>query len=137
MSGGSMNYLYILVRDAEFHTHSPERKAFREHLMLVANALRAIEWNDSGDGDDQEVHNIMACISLSVSENDMLRAENARLRADVPVYSSEIERLRARVAVLERACRLIQADPDPNAVVECVACYRHSRLAYHALEAKA
>jgi hypothetical protein len=95
MSGGSMNYLYILVRDAEFHTHSPERKAFREHLMLVANALRAIEWNDSGDGDDQEVHNIMACISLSVSENDMLRAENARLRADVPVYSSEIERLRA------------------------------------------
>jgi hypothetical protein len=67
----------------------------------------------------------------------MLRAENARLRADVPVYSSEIERLRARVAVLERACRLIQADPDPNAVVECVACYRHSRLAYHALEAKA
>jgi hypothetical protein len=79
----------------------------------------------------------MACISLSVSENDMLRAENARLRADVPVYSSEIERLRARVAVLERACRLIQADPDPNAVVECVACYRHSRLAYHALEAKA
>jgi hypothetical protein len=85
MSGGSMNYLYILVRDAEFHTHSPERKAFREHLMLVANALRAIEWNDSGDGDDQEVHNIMACISLSVSENDMLRAENARLRARVEV----------------------------------------------------
>lgn len=101
MSGGSMNYLYILVRDAEFHTHSPERKAFREHLMLVANALRAIEWNDSGDGDDQEVHNIMACISLSVSENDMLRAENARLRADVPVYSSEIERLREEMPVAE------------------------------------
>ena len=101
MSGGSMNYLYILVRDAEFHTHSPERKAFREHLMLVANALRAIECNDSGDGDDQEVHNIMACISLSVSENDMLRAENARLRADVPVYSSEIERLRWEMPVAE------------------------------------
>jgi hypothetical protein len=50
--------------------------------------------------------------------------------------ADEIERLRARVEVLERACRLIEADPDPNAVVECVACYRHSRLAYHALEAK-
>ena len=50
--------------------------------------------------------------------------------------AAEIERLRARVEVLERACRLIQADPDPNAVVECTACYRHSRLAYHALEAK-
>jgi hypothetical protein len=49
---------------------------------------------------------------------------------------AEIERLRARVEVLERACRLIEADPDPHAVVECVACYRHSRLAYHALEAK-
>ena len=80
MSGGSMNYLYHLVRDAEFHAHSPEREAFRKHLALVANALRSIEWNDSGDGDDQEVHNIMACISLSASENDMLRAEVERLR---------------------------------------------------------
>jgi hypothetical protein len=43
----------------------------------------------------------MACISLSVSENDMLRAENARLRADVPVYSSEIERLRGEMPVAE------------------------------------
>ena len=50
--------------------------------------------------------------------------------------ADEIKSLRARVEVLERACRLIEADPDPNAVVECVACYRHSRLAYHALEAK-
>ena len=80
MSGGSMNYLYHLVRDAEFHAHSPEREAFRKHLALVANALRSIEWNDSGDGDDQEVHNIMACISLSASENEMLRAEVERLR---------------------------------------------------------
>lgn len=82
MSGGSMDYLYILVRDAAFHTHSPERKAFREHLTLVASALRSIEWNDSGDGDDQEVHNIMACISPSASENDKLRAEIGRLRAE-------------------------------------------------------
>lgn len=50
--------------------------------------------------------------------------------------AEEITRLRARVEVLERACQLIQADPDPSAVVECTGCYRHSRLAYHALEAK-
>jgi hypothetical protein len=31
----------------------------------------------------------------------MLRAENARLRADVPVYSSEIERLRWEMPVAE------------------------------------
>lgn len=89
MSGGSMDFLYIRVRDAEFHTHSPERKAFREHLMLVASALRSIEWNDSGDGDDQEVLNIMACISLSAAENDTLRAKNARLRAQIDEYFRE------------------------------------------------
>ena len=50
--------------------------------------------------------------------------------------AAEIKRLRARVAELECACRLIQADPDPHAVVECTGCYRHSRLAFHALEAK-
>jgi len=48
----------------------------------------------------------------------------------------EITRLRARVEVLERACRLIEGDPDPHAVAECIGCYRHSRLAYRALEAK-
>lgn len=82
MSGGSMDYLYVRVTHAEFNTNSPERAAFREHLMLVSKALRSIEWNDSGDGDDQEVPNIMACISLSAVENDMLRAENERLRAE-------------------------------------------------------
>ena len=78
-----------------------------------------------------------------------LRAENIHLRragmnrpsaelheAALAELRADNERLRARVEVLERACRLIEADPDPNAVVECVACYRHSRLAYHALEAK-
>ena len=55
---------------------------------------------------------------------------------DAEPLVAEIERLRARVEVLERACRLIEGDPDPHAVAECIGCYRHSRLAYHALEAK-
>jgi hypothetical protein len=70
---------------------------------------------------------------------DVLRdccSENEGPTAAEMKMAQEIKRLRARVEVLERACRLIEADPDPNAVVECVACYRHSRLAYHALEAK-
>jgi hypothetical protein len=70
MSGGSMNYLYSVVWGITFDTYSPERKAFRKHLMLVAKALRSIEWNDSGDGDDDEVPNIMACIS----KTDVLKA---------------------------------------------------------------
>lgn len=76
MSGGSMDYLYARVEDARFHTYSPERKAFRKHIFLVAKALKSIEWNDSGDGDDDEFQNIMACIS----KTDVLEAvlEDAR-----------------------------------------------------------
>jgi len=50
------------------------------------------------------------------------------------VTCQEAERLRARIKVLEFACRLIQEDPDPQAVVECSRCYSHQRLAFHALE---
>ena len=76
MSGGSMEYLYARLEDARFDTYSPERKAFRKHIFLVAKALKSIEWNDSGDGDDDEVSNIMACISHA----DVLEAvlEDAR-----------------------------------------------------------
>jgi hypothetical protein len=72
-----------------------------------------------------------------------MEREIARVRAEVLEQarllgmSAEREaKLRARVEVLERACRLIQADPDPCVVQECSGCYRHSRIAYHALEAK-
>jgi len=97
---------------------------FDATLGIIVDAFRA------GD-----VHHLRA-------ENDALRranagmvsrAEHARVVSDL---TREVERLRARVAVLERACRLIEGDPDPHAVVECTACYRHSRLAFHALEAK-
>ena len=78
-----------------------------------------------------------------ISENKKLRAEIENLRdrlylASIKVADARVEanKLRARVEVLERACRLIEGDPDPHAVAECIGCYRHSRLAYHALEAK-
>lgn len=65
MSGGSMDFLYAKVQDAYFrHERSAERRAFRQHLKLVAEALRAIEWNDSGDGNDErEREAIRACIA--------------------------------------------------------------------------
>jgi hypothetical protein len=63
MSGGSMNYLYRRVEeDATFIEKTPERKAFRKHLVKVAAALRAIEWNDSGDGARDEEELIRACL---------------------------------------------------------------------------
>jgi hypothetical protein len=30
------------------------RRRFREHILLVAPAMKAIEWNNEGDGDEHE-----------------------------------------------------------------------------------
>jgi hypothetical protein len=63
MSGGSMDYLYCKVQEASFREDTPERKAFRKHLQLVADALHAIEWVDSGDfGDGDESEPIRKCL---------------------------------------------------------------------------
>lgn len=63
MSGGSMDYLYQKVLDAEFAADTPLRKAFRDHLAYVAAALKAIEWHDSGDsGPEQEEVAIRLCL---------------------------------------------------------------------------
>ena len=63
MSGGSMNYLYERVRDAHFdHENTVLRRAFRAHLEKVADALKAIEWEDSCDGADEDSA-IRACLA--------------------------------------------------------------------------
>jgi hypothetical protein len=58
MSGGSMNYFYSrLLSECDFERNTPLREAFRQHLIKVAAALKAIEWVDSGDcgeGDEDE-----------------------------------------------------------------------------------
>ncbi len=79
MSGGSMNYLYSQVNDAEFRLDTPLRRAFKEHLKLVSTALRAIEWNDSGDGDSTEDEAITACLP------DDTRLKQAAMEAKVTV----------------------------------------------------
>jgi hypothetical protein len=59
-----MNYLYSkLEYDATFCEDTPERRAFAQHLKLVAKALHDIEWVDScdyGPGADSEA--IRACL---------------------------------------------------------------------------
>lgn len=63
MSGGRYDYAYYKVD--EFARNLDDmgscdaastalRRAFRQHLYLVAQAMRACEWNDSGDGDLDE-----------------------------------------------------------------------------------
>ena len=67
MSGGSMEYLYSRVQTAHFAEDTPLRKAFRRHLILVAEALHDIEWVDSGDyGPGDEDAAIRACLAPGV-----------------------------------------------------------------------
>ncbi len=64
MSGGSYNYAYLGIDQlaTAIRTSGPDypgvdyelRAAFKRHLLNVAAACRAIEWNDSGDGDSNE-----------------------------------------------------------------------------------
>ncbi len=58
MSGGRYNYAYSRFEDYAYdlapNAKTPERKAFLRLLNIVAAAARAIEWNDSGDGDNRE-----------------------------------------------------------------------------------
>jgi hypothetical protein len=63
-----MDYLYIQVALAEFPLDTAMRRAFSEHLVLVSRALRAIEWNDSGDGDPGEEDAIRACLFKAVNK---------------------------------------------------------------------
>lgn len=59
MSGGAYNYAYCrVVEFAEsMPLNTPARVRFKAHLLLVAEAMRAVEWVDSGDygdGDDED-----------------------------------------------------------------------------------
>lgn len=72
MSGGSMNYLYSHIQDAEFDLTTPERIAFKKHLELVSKACKAIEWVDSEDNSEgSETEVILKCINIK-SNNDEL-----------------------------------------------------------------
>lgn len=56
MSGGSMDYAYLKVYEAaeRIDAKTDDRARLREHLRKVAEALRCIEWTDSGDGNFQD-----------------------------------------------------------------------------------
>jgi hypothetical protein len=85
MSGGAYNYAYYkieeLAGDISRNAKTPERKAFVRLLVKVAKAAKAIEWNDSGDGDPHETDLIREalgegwkkiCLQELVHEADVL-----------------------------------------------------------------
>lgn len=52
MSGGSLDYVYSRVQDAADRIKGDDRpmyRAFAKHLILVADALHAVEWEYSSD----------------------------------------------------------------------------------------
>lgn len=75
MSGGSMDYLYRQVEEANFKENTSLRKAFRVHLNKVAKAMQDIEWVDSGDcGPGDEDKAILDCITKTELLEAGLRA---------------------------------------------------------------
>jgi hypothetical protein len=89
MSGGHYNYAYgrieDLAADIARDANTPLRRAFVSHLMKVAQAAKAIEWNESGDGDSREDELIRACISPT--------AELEQATEDAHKAIAELERL--------------------------------------------
>lgn len=60
MSGGSYEYAFGRVNDMANNLHNqredPLRRAFANHLRLVATAMHACEWVDSGDRGPGDEH---------------------------------------------------------------------------------
>jgi hypothetical protein len=82
MSGGSMNYLYSAVGSAEFEENTLLRKALRIHLIKLAEALRAVEWNDSGDGADNEdflIAKVLGCTQIKESIQSQIEENQEEL----------------------------------------------------------
>ena len=91
MSGGSYDYAYYKVQDmADQLKNDPSelRRAFAEHLSLVATAMHDIEWVDSSDyGRDGDVNAINA-----VLENPEQKCIEI-LKGDAKELISKLERL--------------------------------------------
>jgi hypothetical protein len=89
-----MNYLYSRLEwEADFEQNTPERKAFAEHLKLVAKALHDIEWVDSCDyGPGDENAAILACLKSAPA----YRSGNMTLSS--PEMASAMQQLKDRIA---------------------------------------
>ena len=67
MSGGAYDYAYSKVQsmaeNLRFSTEPiPCRRWFAKHLVLVAQAMYACEWEDSGDSGSEETKKAIAAV---------------------------------------------------------------------------
>ena len=99
MSGGRYEYVYqridALAGEIRLvggcHAAPPHvREALKSHLLELALALKAVEWNDSGDGDEGEEKLLRELLSPGAPlEAARQQAEEAAER-----LNAEIERSR-------------------------------------------
>ena len=89
MSGGSWDYAYQRVQDVADRfrgSRDATRRAFGEHLAKCAEAMRVVEWVDSGD-------------STSPADTDAIRALLgpapivAEIKAEAERLLGEVQRL--------------------------------------------
>lgn len=103
MSGGSYDYIYSKIDEFADaistldtgcgHSSASLRRAFKAHLHLVAKAARAIEWNDSGDGDDEECDLIRQVCGQGAELTEAIKmASEARSELDRAITAARKER---------------------------------------------
>lgn len=96
MSGGSYDYAFTKVADmAKDHRlwKSPcaYRRAFATHLLKVSAAMRAVEWEDSGDTSLEDTEKeIMEVISVQdILQEVILEARAIRKELDSVLKKAE------------------------------------------------
>lgn len=77
MSGGALDYVYWKIDETadKIPEDTPHRRAFRAHLKTIAATLRAIEWNMSGDGDNEEEDLIIKCTGFDAVMREFEKAK--------------------------------------------------------------
>ena len=82
MSGGCYDHAYSRIEELanEITPKTAMRRAFKAHLRDVAKACREIEWNDSGDGADEDAA-IMKCLGKDAQDIILSAATNEARRA--------------------------------------------------------
>jgi cystathionine beta-lyase/cystathionine gamma-synthase len=79
------------VADRLLHEKSPLRRAFGQHMKLIARAMREIEWVDSGDKSSPADIDAIKAVFEETPDNPELRV----LLADARALIEDLRRLGA------------------------------------------
>lgn len=86
MSGGSYEYAYLKVLDFVDtmkqwdRKHSALRQRFADHLEKVAEAMKAVEWTDSGDSSEESAEKAIKAVLAEAKNAEEVIAFSKSLR---------------------------------------------------------